>query len=208
MPVSWLTWCYLKKLWVAIKLELLSHVLLKRHVAAVAKPNSRSSTVRASAIIFPFQVRININWRSGRSPQVGNGNPLQYSCLESFMDREAWWVAVHEVTKSWTWLCSWAGACWFERVIKWKMRRATYEHIWSKTWGNEDPKSKKNRHGVFVLVLTHTEILRAVEEIHETVISCFVSDPMINKLWCNKENFRSFLLLLYLPTPFQCLHSP
>ena len=28
----------------------------------------------------------------GRSPGEGNGNPLQYSCLENFMDREAWWV--------------------------------------------------------------------------------------------------------------------
>ena len=28
----------------------------------------------------------------GRSPGEGNGNPLQYSCLENFMDREAWWA--------------------------------------------------------------------------------------------------------------------
>ena len=39
---------------------------------------------------------------SGRSPGVGNGNPLQYSCLENPMDRGAWWAAVHGVTKSWT----------------------------------------------------------------------------------------------------------
>ena len=32
----------------------------------------------------------------------GNGIPLQYSCLENPMDREAWWAAVHGVTKSWT----------------------------------------------------------------------------------------------------------
>ena len=37
-------------------------------------------------------------------PGGGNGNPLQYSCLENLMDREAWWVTVHGVTKSWTWL--------------------------------------------------------------------------------------------------------
>ena len=34
----------------------------------------------------------------------GNGNPLQYSCLENHMDGGAWWVAVHGVTKSQTWL--------------------------------------------------------------------------------------------------------
>ena len=39
---------------------------------------------------------------SGRSPGGGNGNPLQYSCLENPMDREAWWVIVHGVAKSWT----------------------------------------------------------------------------------------------------------
>ena len=39
---------------------------------------------------------------SGRSPGEGNGNPLQCSCLENPMDREAWWAAVHGVTKSWT----------------------------------------------------------------------------------------------------------
>ena len=37
----------------------------------------------------------------GRSPGGGNGNPLQYSCLENSMDRGAWWVTVHGVTKSW-----------------------------------------------------------------------------------------------------------
>ena len=39
-------------------------------------------------------------WR--RSPEEGNGNPLQYSCLENPMDRGAWWATVHGVTKSWT----------------------------------------------------------------------------------------------------------
>ena len=36
----------------------------------------------------------------GRSPREGNGNPLQYSCLENSMDRGAWWAIVHGVTKS------------------------------------------------------------------------------------------------------------
>ena len=33
---------------------------------------------------------------------VGNGNPLQYSCLENSMDGGAWWAIVHGVTKSQT----------------------------------------------------------------------------------------------------------
>ena len=38
----------------------------------------------------------------GRSPWDGNGNPLQYSCLENPRDRGAWWAAVYGVTQSWT----------------------------------------------------------------------------------------------------------
>ena len=38
----------------------------------------------------------------GKSPGGGNGHPLQYSCLENPIDRVAWWVTVHEVTKSQT----------------------------------------------------------------------------------------------------------
>ena len=37
---------------------------------------------------------------SERSPEEGNGNPLQYSCLENSMDRVAWRPTVHGVTKS------------------------------------------------------------------------------------------------------------
>jgi len=36
----------------------------------------------------------------GRSPAGGNGNPLQYSCLEHPVDRGAWWATVDGVTKS------------------------------------------------------------------------------------------------------------
>ena len=39
---------------------------------------------------------------SGISPDEGNGNPLQYSCLENPTDRGAWRATVHVVAKSWT----------------------------------------------------------------------------------------------------------
>ena len=37
---------------------------------------------------------------SGRSPGVGNGNPLQNLCLKNLLDRRAWWATVHGVSKS------------------------------------------------------------------------------------------------------------
>ena len=36
----------------------------------------------------------------GTSPEEGNGNPFQYSCLENPMDGGAWWATVHGVAKS------------------------------------------------------------------------------------------------------------
>ena len=36
----------------------------------------------------------------GECPGEGNGNPLQYSCLDNSMDRGAWWAIVHGITKN------------------------------------------------------------------------------------------------------------
>ena len=41
---------------------------------------------------------------SGRSPAGGQGNPLQYSCLENSHGHKTWWAVVYSVAKSWTWL--------------------------------------------------------------------------------------------------------
>ena len=51
---------------------------------------------------------LGLNPGSGRSPEGGNGNPLQYSCLENPMDRGAWWAMVHGVTKNQTRPSEWA----------------------------------------------------------------------------------------------------
>ena len=55
----------------------------------------------------------------GRSPRKGNGNPLQYSCLENSMDRGAWWATAHGVTQSQTWLKQ-LGTLGAHTFTKWK----------------------------------------------------------------------------------------
>ena len=63
----------------------------------------------------------------GRSSGIGNGAPLQYFCLENFMDRGTWWATVHGVMKSQTRLSMCAhmivkneGVCFLKSVaIKW-----------------------------------------------------------------------------------------
>ena len=62
-------------------------------VALVVKnPSANAGDIRDSGSITGL----------GRSPGGGHGNPLQYPCLESLMDRGAWRAIVHRVTKSWT----------------------------------------------------------------------------------------------------------
>ena len=50
---------------------------------------------------------LGLNPRLGRSLGVGNGNLVQYSCLQNSMDRRAWQATVHEIAKSWTQLNDW-----------------------------------------------------------------------------------------------------
>ena len=52
-----------------------------------------------------------LGWSKGLPPGVGNGNPLQYSCLENPMDRGGWQATVHDVTKSRTGLSDWTSTC-------------------------------------------------------------------------------------------------
>ena len=43
---------------------------------------------------------VDLTPESGRSPEEGNGNSLQYSCLENSMDRGTLWAIIHGVTKT------------------------------------------------------------------------------------------------------------
>ena len=60
---------------------------------------------------------------SGRSPGEGNGNPLQYSCLENPMDGGAWWATVHGVAESWTRLSDFTSSLWEQNNTVLSIRR-------------------------------------------------------------------------------------
>ena len=62
---------------------------------------------------------------SGRSPGEGNGNPLQYSCLENPMDGGAWRATVHGVAKSRTWLSDFT----FTFHLTYRIFLSTYSQI-------------------------------------------------------------------------------
>ena len=68
---------------------------------------------------------------SGRSPQVGNGNPLQYSCLlENPMDRGAWQATVHEAAES-TQLSTHACTEF--------LRDSSHSHVWNLKYDTNGP---------------------------------------------------------------------
>ena len=66
-----------------------------------------------------------------RSPGEGNGEPFQYSCLGNAMDRGAWWITVHGVTKSQTQLSDWT-----------TLSPASLQKLWPRM---EDPQIKKTQ---------------------------------------------------------------
>ena len=65
----------------------------------------------------------------GRSLGEGNGNPLQYSCMENPMDRGAWQATVHEVTNCWTSLITQQNT---EQKIPQILTKCVYAHCFHK----------------------------------------------------------------------------
>ena len=59
----------------------------------------------------------------------GNGNPLQYSCLENPMDGRAWWATVHGVAKSWTRLSDLTSHTSIKKTQYKKLIKALFKYI-------------------------------------------------------------------------------
>ena len=72
----------------------------------------------------------------GRSPGEGNGNPLQYSCLENPMDGGAWRAAVHGVAKSRTRLSDFTVTFLVPQMVK---NLPAMQETWVQSLGLEDP---------------------------------------------------------------------
>ena len=64
---------------------------------------------------------------SGRSSGEGNGNPLQYSCLENPMDRGAWWATVHRVSKTESHLTNHSDLAINEETVEAELKKFTEE---------------------------------------------------------------------------------
>ena len=71
----------------------------------------------------------------GRSPGEGNGNPLQYSCLENPMDRGAWRATVHRVAKSPTRLSNFTSLI-FVLVMLYSFQCTNLSHLWLNLFQN------------------------------------------------------------------------
>ena len=71
---------------------MITHQRASQVAIVVKNPPANAGDVRDASLIPGL----------GRSPGGGHGKPLQYSCLENSINRGAWRVTVHWVTKSWT----------------------------------------------------------------------------------------------------------
>ena len=69
-------------------------------------------------------------WNECNCVGEGNGNPLQYSCLENPRDRGAWWAAVHGVTQSGTWLKRLSSSS----VVVWAVFGIAFLWDWNENW--------------------------------------------------------------------------
>ena len=106
---------------------------------------------------------------SGRSPEGGYGNLVQYSCLENPMDRGAWWAAVHRIASSWT-------------LLKW-LSMHTYVHIY--------------RHILFC-ILSHYGLSKDTEYKSKILFETHLfSYYIINIFSCHRIFFYYMILLAF-----------
>ena len=90
---------------VNIKIKLIIYFTAKDGEALYSQQKQERELTVAQIMnsLLPIKLKLKkVRKRSGRSPGEGNGNPLQYSCLENPINGGAWQAIVHGVTKSQT----------------------------------------------------------------------------------------------------------
>ena len=114
---------FLKRIWTACGKQPVKYVLIKAALGIyqASQVSQWEKNLPANAGHAGDSASI-LGWR--RSSGGGNGNPLQYSCLENFMDRRLWWAEVSVITKIWTPL-SVHTVSWYLSVYKYK-----FKHTW------------------------------------------------------------------------------
>ena len=93
---------------------------------------------------------------SGRTPGGGHGNPLHCSCLQNPMDREAWWVLVHRVPKSQTWLKQLSIHAW--RKNTWESIKSMHRSVFSLNFYFIFYFFKKLKYGCFTVFQVYSKV--------------------------------------------------
>ena len=116
---------------------------------------------------------------SGKSPEERNGYPLQYSCLENSVNREAWQAADHGVTKNQTWLSNQYTIMYIHRAlhsVPLEEEMATHFSIltWEVPWteqpgglqstGFKELETSEHTHSSCCICLVWAKDLKVVEE--------------------------------------------
>ena len=128
LPLGWTGWLSLQSKGLS---RVFSNTTVQKHQFCGTQLFLGGSEVKASACNVGDLGSIP---GSGRSPGEGNGNPLQYSCLENPMDGGAWWATVHGVAKSRTQLSDFTFTSLSPKCIQhWAWHRQTLqkEHLLS-----------------------------------------------------------------------------
>ena len=125
----------------------------------------------------------------GRTPGEGNGNPLQYSCLENPMDKGAWQAIVYGVAKRETWLkrlSTRAHTDIFTTASRWEnssARRALGNGVWNGRWTQREGFLKQSRFVFFGISLKPGGLDQ------RSVLEGFLR---LWSRWWGCENFRRF----------------
>ena len=125
----------------------------------------------------------------------GNGNPLQYSCLENPVDRGVWWIAVHRVAQSRTWLKRLSMQACMHWRRKWKPAQCScLENSWDRGawWG-----------AVYGVAQSRTRLKRL-----SSCSSSGLSERIIFLIYLpGKLSLRNVLLAVFLALCLFCLSS-